>query len=1106
MKVSFFTAALALGVATSFAEPVALPEHVDSFLVEYCLDCHDEQSEKGGINLDFLEIDWSDPHAAVLWGKAWDMVEGGDMPPEEKKQPSEKEALAVIDWLGEKLLENDRPGGTVLRRLSREEYENSVSDLLKVPFSVPEGFPSDTVYHGFDNSGEDLVLSPPLMAQYLEIATVAADSVIPPPVEQRRTKKETTSIGPGDFTLNFTTGHEIDGVLRMALSSDPLARGSVWPNRFEAKVAGVYRVKIDLSAYRTTEEHVPLVHLLSHRADGNNYARASELTKLAEFEVTDETPTTFRADVELQRGETMVVHYENAPLSSDQRAKDYKERIAAQLLDMFRADPELGAAWMKAGYQRSDRGWSWLERIEEVRAEGGLDVAEFDADAPEVKEFAFRMARQPVNLVETMSCYLFKTGPALDIHRMAIIGPMPSDRKKVELPADEFTSMDYTGTLTDAQRYRLISSRSTAAGSAVWPSRFEAKISGIYKVQFDATAFADEEGLFDWQDDDAFEIELYARDSAGNPYESIDTNRKLGGFRLGSQVGQVQNFVAEVKLEKGETLAFRWANGPLYSDEGETGYSFKALGELAKNKRVYAAAEKIGSKARELAPAKFYEEAMKLAREGELDLEDPALKKAPNFDSSAVRNAFMRIARQDMILHGPAVDLVGANVEGPIRLVEDNEMKEQRLRTARFLGEREGRSDRDYAEAILRPFLDLAFRRPATVAQLEKYLDIALTHQASGHRFEDGIHLAVRAALCSPNFLYRGQRDGELDDFDLASRLSYFLTSSPPDPTLSKLALSGRLSDPVELEAQARRLLEHNRVKNFLKSFTGQWLDLRLLPDIMPDSRLINWNDKDLLAITAETELFVAEILRRNHPIETFIDPDFTYLNKRNAKLYGIKFPNSDTMARVDIEPGGRHGGILTQASVMMATANGVDTQPVLRGVWLLENVLGDAVPEPPSNIPAVEPDTSGAKSIRELLDRHTADASCASCHRKIDPPGFALENFDPVGRWRDHYPVYEKVGDKVVRKDGLPVDALGTLHDGTELRDVVDLKRYLVDHIDIFGECLSEQLLTYATGRHLGFGDDKEVERIVKEVRAKGNGFQDLIVALVLSESFRMK
>ena len=211
-------------------------------------------------------------------------------------------------------------------------------------------------------------------------------------------------------------------------------------------------------------------------------------------------------------------------------------------------------------------------------------------------------------------------------------------------------------------------------------------------------------------------------------------------------------------------------------------------------------------------------------------------------------------------------------------------------------------------------------------------------------------------------------------------------------------------------------------------------------------------------------------------------------------------------MTRVDIEPGGRHGGILGQASVMMATANGVDTQPVLRGVWLLENILGDPVPEPPSNIPAVEPDTTGAKSIRELLQKHNADPSCAACHQKIDPPGFALENFDPVGRWREFYPVYKKVNGKVVRKDGPLVDSKGTMKDGTVLNDVTDLKRYLVNNIDIFGNCLAEKLLVYATGRDLSFGDRKEVERLVREVREGGNGFQDLIVALVLSESFRTK
>ncbi|MEM7147513.1 MAG: DUF1592 domain-containing protein [Verrucomicrobiota bacterium] len=850
-------------VPPTHANVTSVPEQVDQFLVEYCLDCHDEASEKGNINLDFIEIDWTDPHSAVRWTKALDILSAGDMPPEEKNQPSPKDRKAVVAWLKETLREHDRPGGTLLRRLNRTEYENTVSKVLGVPFSVPRSFPSDTEFHGFDNIGEGLVLSPPVMAQYLEIATAAADSVLPPPLAQRRARKETKSIRPGDFTLNFTTGHEIDGILRMALSSNPLARGSVWPNRFEAKVSGVYRVKIDLSAFKPGPNHAPIVHLLSRAAEGNSFARADELPLLAEFELTDPKTKTYQAEVELQKGETIIVHYENAPLSSDQDP-GYKERVAQQLVDMFREDPELGAAWMKAGYQRSDRGWNWLERIEAIREEGSLDVDSFNPESSEVTEFAAQMARQPVNLIETMSCFRFSTGPAIDIHRMAVIGPL--------------------------------------------------------------------------------------------------------------------------------------------------------------------------------------------------------------------------------------------------RLIKDKDEEAQKHITARFMGERKDRSDREYAEAILRPFLDKAFRRPATDHQVKQYVDIALSHQGNGRRFEDGIHLALRTALCSPNFLYRGHRAGTLDDYDLATRLSYFLHGAPPDDTLRKLAEGGELSDPIVLEEQARRLLAHNRVEHFLESFTGQWLDLRHLPDIMPDPRLLRWTDKDLAAVTAETELFVSEILRNNLPISTFIDPDFTYLNKRNAKLYGIEFPNSDNMKRVSIKPGGRRGGILTQASVMMATANGVDTQPVLRGAWLLENILGDAVPEPPASVPAVEPDTTGAKSIRELLERHTADSECARCHKKIDPPGFVLENFDPVGRWRDHYPVYKGKGDQVVREDGLPIDAAGTLENGTPLHDVTDLKKYLVDNIDVFGNCLAEKLLVYAAGRTLTFGDHETVAQLVRDVRKNGNGFQDLIVAIVLSESFATK
>jgi len=249
----------------------AIPEFVDEFLVEYCLDCHDEIERKGEVSLDFAEIDWSDPQVTNLWAKVHEMLETGEMPPKKKTQPSAAERHSIASWLDEMLVRNDPPGGTVLRRLNRQEYENSVSDVLGIPFTAPESFPSDLEHHGFDNVGSGLVISPPLMAQYFEIATKAADVVIPAAKEREVVPVETSLVGPNDFTLNFTTGHPIDGVLRMASSSDPLARSSVWPNRFEAKATGRYQATLKLSSYRPVEGHRPIVKLLAFRTSQNSF-------------------------------------------------------------------------------------------------------------------------------------------------------------------------------------------------------------------------------------------------------------------------------------------------------------------------------------------------------------------------------------------------------------------------------------------------------------------------------------------------------------------------------------------------------------------------------------------------------------------------------------------------------------------------------------------------------------------------------------------------------------------------------------------------------------------------------------------------------------------
>ncbi len=511
-----------------------------------------------------------------------------------KKQPSAAEQHSVASWLDEMLVRNDPPGGTVLRRLNRQEYENSVSDVLGIPFTAPESFPSDLEHHGFDNVGSGLVISPPLMAQYFEIATKAADIVIPAAKEREVVPIETSLVGPNDFTLNFTTGHPIDGVLRMVSSSDPLARSSVWPNRFEAKVTGRYQATLKLSSYRPVEGHRPIVKLLAFRTSQNSFTRASTLRELAEVRVDGEQTERHEVEVGLQKGETVVIHYENADLSSDGEEGSL-ERIADILQQVFREDPLLGAAWKEAGYQRSDRGWSWWHRIQKIKNRPGFSARGFDPDSPETRDFILKMARTKNNIFETLCCYRFFQGPGLDVHELAVTGPMLADRKTYELTPKDFTSVDFSGTLTETDRYRLVSSRNTVGGSVASPSRFEAKVSGVYSVVFDAASFEDARALFEAKND-SFLIELFARKSVSDKYDPIDSMRKLAEFRLNAKTSQFQTFSAEVELAKGETIGFRWGNSPLYSEEGNRQFSPKAFERLVNDKRIHAAYLKLGQR------------------------------------------------------------------------------------------------------------------------------------------------------------------------------------------------------------------------------------------------------------------------------------------------------------------------------------------------------------------------------------------------------------------------------------------------------------------------------------------------------------------------------
>jgi hypothetical protein len=302
------------------------------------------------------------------------------------------------------------------------------------------------------------------------------------------------------------------------------------------------------------------------------------------------------------------------------------------------------------------------------------------------------------------------------------------------------------------------------------------------------------------------------------------------------------------------------------------------------------------------------------------------------------------------------------------------------------------------------------------------------------------------------------------------------------------------------------RLLNDPRAQGFTRNFLAQWLDLRLIDFTMPDRKLYpEFDDALRKSIVEETELFFAEILKQDLSLVNFVHSDFSMLNERLAQHYGITGVKGPAMRRVPLPPGSHRGGVLTQASVLKVTANGTTTSPVVRGAWVLRNILGKPPDPPPPNAGAIEPDIRGAKTIREVLDKHRRAASCSSCHRKIDPFGFALESFDVTGGWRDRYRVLS--GPSLsMNRNGPKVETDDTLTDGREFRDIDELKKLLVEDKDQLARSLTEKLLIYSTGRGPRFADRALVNEIVGRVREKKYGFRSLIHEIVQSRAFLNK
>lgn len=424
--------------------------------------------------------------------------------------------------------------------------------------------------------------------------------------------------------------------------------------------------------------------------------------------------------------------------------------------------------------------------------------------------------------------------------------------------------------------------------------------------------------------------------------------------------------------------------------------------------------------------------------------------------------------------------------------------------------------DRD-ARRLIGDFMRRMLRDPALdPARAEPFVAIYHEARAMGEDFTDAMYAALATVLCSTDFLYLESAPGPLDRTALASRLSFFLWNGPPDNALLR---TRDLQTASQLHRHTERLLNDPRSDRFLNAFLDYWLDLREIKANAPDAQLYpDYYLDDLLTESSilETRRFVRELIDRNLPARNLVDADFTFVNERLARLYGISSLESGQLSKVKLPPGSPRGGLLTQSSVLRVTANGTTTTPVLRGAWVMERLLGVHIPPPPSGIAAIEPDIRGAETIREQLDQHRSVASCAACHEKFDPAGFALESFDVAGGWRERYRAIGEVGERVegLGKNGhafefrlaQPVDSAGELRDGRAFDDVTELKRLLASEERAVARNLMHQLIVYATGSPVSFSDRAEVESMLDLCARTDYGVRTIIHAVTQSGLFRAK
>ena len=414
------------------------------------------------------------------------------------------------------------------------------------------------------------------------------------------------------------------------------------------------------------------------------------------------------------------------------------------------------------------------------------------------------------------------------------------------------------------------------------------------------------------------------------------------------------------------------------------------------------------------------------------------------------------------------------------------------------------------ARGLITRFAEKAFRRPPESADIDEIMKVVQAEQKRSNNVESAIRLGLRAVLCAPKFIYLFEPKataaaGEprpLNDHELATRLSYFLWSSMPDDELYGLAREGKLHEPKTLESQVRRMIASPKARAFADNFVGQWLQVRNVGVMAPDEKLYKDYDRALeAAMKAETQEFFLHILQKNLPLKTFLDSDFAMLNERLARHYGIEGVKGGEFRAVKLKPDDHRGGLLTHASILTVTSDGIRTLPVRRGAFLLERILADPPPPPPDDVPPLPDVTGKALTLKQRLEAHRSNAACAGCHNKIDALGFALENYNAIGAWRksERVVVAKKASEQ-------PIDASGILPNGQKFAGFKEFQKVLLADVGKFYRAIAEHMMIYGLGRGLDFADKATIDEIVAQLKSGDASMQALVLRIVSSKQFQTK